>query len=122
VCSSDLGGHSSQPPKHTPIARLSAFVNYCETHKIFRRRISEAALEMIKALGDGLSGALKYAAKGIDLLTDVVVPIARRTSMGNAVFATTMVFTMSGGATAPNIIPQEAHVVANLRFAPDDNA
>lgn len=114
------GGHSSQPPKNTPIARLSAFVNYCETHRIFKRRVSEAALEMVKGLSDGLTGSLKFLAKEVDMLSDIVVPIVSKTPVGNALFSTTMVFTMSGGASAPNVIPQEAYVIANLRFAPDE--
>ncbi len=33
-----------------------------------------------------------------------------------------MVFTMSAGSHAPNVIPQEAWVNANLRFSPNDDA
>lgn len=43
-------------------------------------------------------------------------------SYGNSMFATSMVFTMSNGASAPNVIPQDAWVVANLRFAPTDKS
>lgn len=48
------GGHSSQPPKHTPVARLAKFVNYCETHTVFKPKMSKAAKAMIYGMGDAL--------------------------------------------------------------------
>ncbi|MEG2540955.1 MAG: M20/M25/M40 family metallo-hydrolase [Clostridia bacterium] len=115
------GGHSSQPPKHTPIARLSQFVNYCETHKIFDRKMTPAVHDMLIELSTGLSGALKFVTKHINIFGGLVCKVLPKlTPMGGALFGTTMTFTMSGGAAAPNIIPQEAYVIANLRFAPGD--
>lgn len=116
------GGHSSQPPKNTPIARLGALINYCETHTVFKPRKSKAATAMIKGLGNVLSSPLKGLAKAFGG-TSLVAHLAPKVnaSYGRPMFETTMVFTMCGGATAPNIIPQEAWVNANLRFAQDDD-
>lgn len=117
------GGHSSQPPKNTPIARLSKFVNYCETHTVFKRKMSEQALEMLRSLSDGLTGGLKFVTKNIDMLSGLVVALLPKlTPLGGALFGTTMTFTMSGGSAAPNVIPQEAYVIANLRFSPNDKS
>jgi len=116
------GGHSSQPPKKTPIARLGALVNYCEKHTIFKAKKSKAATAMIKGLGDILAPGLKGLAKtlgGTTLLAKLAPKV--NYSYGNAMFRTTMVFTMSAGANAPNVIPQEAWVNANLRFSPNDD-
>lgn len=117
------GGHSSQPPKHTPIARLSAFVNYCETHTIFRPKMTMEVLEMMKALSPGLTGALKFITGNIDILSSIVtLALPKLLPMGSALLQTTMTFTMSGGSSAPNVIPQEAYVIANLRFSPVDKS
>lgn len=118
------GGHSSQPPKHTPIARLAAFVNYCEHHTVFKPRMSKAAKAMIYGLGDAVSAPLKVFCKTIGINGWWVSRLAPKinASYGNSMFATSMVFTMSNGASAPNVIPQDAWVVANLRFAPTDKS
>ena len=116
------GGHSSQPPKNTPIARLSAFVNRCEKRPVFKKRITGEVLEMFKELSNGLTGALRLFTKYIDLTCGIAAKVMPKiTPVGGALFGTTMTFTMSGGASAPNVIPQEAFVVANLRFAPGDD-
>lgn len=115
------GGHSSQPPKNTPIARLGAFVNYCEHHRIFKAKMSDAAKLMIRGLADVVTPSLGRLLKLCAGLGNLAAGIARKAIpvFGEALFCTTMVFTMCDGATAPNVIPQEAWVNANLRFAPD---
>lgn len=117
------GGHSSQPPKKTPIARLGALIDYCEKHTIFKPKMSKAAKAMVKGLGDVLSQPLKGVAKafgGSCLIAKLAPKLAP--SYGRPMYATTMVFTMCEGASAPNVIPQDAWVNANLRFAPTDKS
>ena len=110
------GGHSSSPPKHTPFARLAAFMHYCETHTVFKRRLSEPAREMLVGLSDGLSGALKFVTKHAGFFAPLITAVLPRlTPFGAALTGTTMTFTMAQGSGAPNVIPQEAYVVANLR-------
>lgn len=118
------GGHSSQPPKNTPIARLSAFVNYCETHTVFKPKMSNVARQMIQGLSTVLEGPLKFLTKNIRLFSGIVTPLAPKVApaMGGAIFKTTLTFTMSEGSSAPNIIPEEAWVIANLRFSPNDTS
>lgn len=117
------GGHSSSPPKHTPFARLAAFMHYCETHTVFKRRLSEPAREMLVGLSDGLSGALKFVTKHAGFFAPLITAVLPRlTPFGAALTGTTMTFTMAQGSGAPNVIPQEAYVVANLRFAPGDKS
>lgn len=117
------GGHSSQPPKNTPIARLGALVNYCEKHTVFKPKMSEPAKQMVKGLGNVLKQPLKGLAKmlgGSCLLAKLAPKVTP--SYGMAMYETTMVFTMMDGATAPNVIPQEAWINANLRFSPNDRS
>ena len=117
------GGHSSSPPNNTPIARLSAFVNYCETHVIFKRRMSDAALQMLKGISTGLGGALGFITKHAKGFAPLIVKaLPAITPFGKALLGTTMTFTMAEGSKAPNVIPQSASVVANLRFGPGDKS
>lgn len=116
------GGHSSSPPKHTPIARLSAFVDYCENHSIFKHRMTPASRAMLKGLSSGLSGALAFVTRHVDFFRPIIVKaLPKLSTFGAALLGTTMTFTMAQGSAAPNVIPQEASMVANLRFAPGDN-
>lgn len=117
------GGHSSQPPRKTPLSQLAAFVHYCEKHTVFKPKMSKAAKAMLCGAGDALIAPLKFLCKLVPLngwwLAKLVPKI---TSYGVALFQTSMVFTMSQGSVAPNVIPQEASVVANLRFSPTDKS
>ncbi len=117
------GGHSSQPPKNSPIARLGALIAYCEKLTLFKPKKTAPATAMVKGLGEVLTPGLKFIAKCFGG-TSVFAKLAHKYggSYGSAMFATTMVFTMTDGATAPNIIPQEAWVNANLRISPNDTA
>ena len=98
-------------------------MHYCETRTVFKRRLSEPAREMLVGLSDGLSGALKFVTKHAGFFAPLITAVLPRlTPFGAALTGTTMTFTMAQGSGAPNVIPQEAYVVANLRFAPGDKS
>ena len=73
------GGHSSSPPKNTPFARLAAFVNYCETHTVFKPHMTPAALAMLKGLSSGLTGVLAFVTKHADIFKPVIVKVLAKT-------------------------------------------
>ena len=52
----------------------------------------------------------------------IVKVLPKLTPFGAALLGTTMTFTMAQGSAAPNVIPQEASMTANLRFAPGDDS
>lgn len=116
------GGHSSQPPKHTPIARLAEFVRYTERHNIFKPKMSAPAKAMILGLADVLKPSLRILAKLAGHMGALTAHIAPHIDdhYGVPLFKTTIVYTMSEGASAPNVIPQAAWVNANIRVAPTD--
>lgn len=49
------GGHSSTPPKHTPIARLSAFVDHVERHPPFKKKFPPPVKDMFAALAPDMA-------------------------------------------------------------------
>ncbi|MEG1613530.1 MAG: M20/M25/M40 family metallo-hydrolase [Clostridia bacterium] len=113
------GGHSSSPPKNTPVARLSKFITAVEDGNLFKKKMSPEAEEMLLAMADGLTGPLKFVLKHIKVFKPLVTKLLPKISpFGNALFSTTMVFTMTSASPAPNVIPQEAYAIANMRFAP----
>lgn len=117
------GGHSSQPPKNSPLARLADFMHYVEHHSVFKPKMSAPAKAMVLGLADVLKPGLKGLAKAAGHMGALTAHLAPKLNVhyGAPMFKSTIVFTMCDGATAPNVIPQEAWVNANVRVSPVDS-
>lgn len=110
------GGHSSTPPKKTPIARLSKFVCEIEKKNPFKIKMTPVVEEMFKHIAPYLSFPLRLLLGNLWLFKPLILLAAPKISaQAEAFFRTTIVFTQSGGSKAPNVIPDEAYVIANIR-------
>ena len=119
------GGHASNPPLNTPIARIAKFVNYCENHQIFRPRATKIAKKMVYKMADALPFFKRIGCKTIGVTGGLVAPIAcskLAKRKGAMLFSTTIAFTTTGGGTVRNAIPNEAYVTANIRFLQGDTS
>ena len=118
------GGHSSQPPKNTPIVRLARFVNYCDKHTVFKPKMSPVAKEMVRSIGKVTPGFMGWVCKNVGIFGSLLVHTMPKKSpeFWGAIFQTTIAFTMMEGSSATNIIPNCAWVNANLRFSPNDKS
>ena len=113
------GGHSSYPPKNSPIARLSAFVQ-----KVEKRNPMKVAFEPeVEAMFSTLSayGPFHYRLLFGNLwlfkpLLKKLMPIL--SNQAAALLKTTVAFTMQSGSDAANVLPQEATLTLNLRYIP----
>ena len=117
------GGHASTPPKNTPIARLSAFVAAAEKKKLFRSEMRTPVPEMFAAITPYLPFYFRFVLGNLWLFRPLVtaaLPLFSR--MAGAFVSTTAAFTMSGGSAAPNVLPDKAWVIANVRPSPHQNA
>lgn len=113
------GGHSSAPSKDLPIDRLAAFVADVKRNDPFRSEMSEYVKVMFKNLSPYVGGAVGFLMKHAGFFAPVLKKIVPSISAtAGAMFKTTVCFTMMQGSKAENVIPQEAWVVANLRFIP----
>jgi len=113
------GGHSSAPSKDLPIDRLAAFVTDVKKNDPFRSEMSEYVKVMFKNLSPYVGGAVGFLMKHAGFFAPVLKKIVPSISAAaGAMFKTTVCFTMMQGSKAENVIPQEAWVVANLRFIP----
>ena len=117
------GGHSSTPPKNTPLARLSKFVADIENDQPFKAEISTPVFAMLDQAAPFLGFPLRMVLGNMwlfkGLLTKVLPVIS---PMCNAFVKTTFACTMAGGSQTPNVVPTEAYVVCNLRPSPHQNA
>ncbi len=117
------GGHSSTPPKHTPIARLAAFENEVETKRVFKSKFSPAVDQMFKNLAPYAdSFLLKVVMHNLWLFKPILkFALGAISGEAAAMLKTTVCFTMQKGSDGYNVIPGEAWVTANLRYIPHEN-
>lgn len=114
------GGHSSTPPKNTPIVRLAKMEADIENNNPFKVEFSPAVEQMFEKLAPYCQNFwLKMVMHNLWLLKPIVKKILPSLSReAAAMLQTTICFTMQKGSDGYNVIPQEAYVTANLRYIP----
>ena len=111
------GGHSSTPPRQTPISILSkACIKVNNTP--FKMRLTKPALEMFDTLGrESKSFPIKLIFANLWLFKGLLGKMA--SMLGgemNALVRTSTVFTQMKGSDAMNVIPPEASMLSNHRI------
>lgn len=110
------GGHSSTPPKNTPIARLSMFIAEVEKTQPFKKELVSPIPEMFTGIAGHLTFPLRLVMSNLWLFKGLLAKLLPAfSSMAGAFVRTTCAFTMSQGSEAPNVIPDEAYVICNIR-------
>lgn len=113
------GGHSSAPPRKTPLTSLAAFMNDIHSHDPFRREMLPGVKGMFQRLTPYSPFAYRLLFGNLWLFGGLLMKVMPMVSaQATAMMRTTIAFTMASGSEARNVIPQEASVVANLRFIP----
>lgn len=116
------GGHSSTPPKNTPLVRLSRFILSCEKHSPFKAKLTKSVRGTFEAAAPNVSFWMKLIFCNLWLfgpLFKLLLPAINPN--GEALMQTTIAFTMASGSNGFNVLPQKASVVGNLRFIPHQN-
>ncbi len=110
------GGHSSTPPRGTPAARLFAFANEIERKRPFKKVLLPEVEEMFRCMAPSLGFGMRMLLGNVWLFKPLLLAVMPKVSpFGEALLATTCCFTMMKGSDAPNVIPKEPYLVANLR-------
>ena len=117
---SGAGGHASAPAPHTPVGKLSMACAKVEKHP-FKMHITKPAQEMFDTLGRHSSFLYRMIFANLWAFGWVLDLLTRKTGGElNALLRTTVAFTQMKGSKAPNVIPPNASMVANLRLNPAD--
>ena len=124
-CSGDLkfvarstGGHASTPGKNTPLVRLGKFMAVTEDAKLFDSQLPPVVQEMFERMAPYTKGAMRFLFSHAGALKGLLCRILPMVSgTAGAMLKTTMAFTMAHGSEGNNVLPQEAYVVANMRFS-----
>ena len=113
------GGHSSYPPKNSPIARLAAFVNHMEKHSPMKAAFEPEVEAMFRTLAPYGPFAYRLLFGNLWLFRPLLkVLLLAISSQAAALLKTTTAFTMQSGSDAANVMPQKATVTVNLRYIP----
>ncbi len=111
------GGHSSTPPKDNPIARLAKFINHIEKSSPFKKELTKPVRDMFENLAPYMEFPMRFVFVNLWLFGPLLkLLLPKLNYMGDAMLKTTCVFTMIEGSDAPNVIPNTASVVGNLRY------
>jgi carboxypeptidase PM20D1 len=116
------GGHSSTPPKNTPLARLSAFINEVETNFPLKTKMIPEVESIFKTAVPYMRGIYRFLFGNMWLFKPLIVWLLPKISpYGRALLSTTIAFTMIKGSDQENVIPSNAYVIANIRTHPIQN-
>ncbi len=114
------GGHASAPKPHTPVGILSKACCKLEANP-FPMHVTKPAAEMFDTLGRHSTFLYKIIFANFGIFKGVLDLLGRRSGGEiNALLRTTVAFTQMEGSSAPNVIPPQATMVANLRLNPAD--
>lgn len=113
------GGHSSMPPAQTAVESLAKVVDNINRNPMPSRLIPPVE-EMLKALAPHMKGQ-GFVLKNIKTFFPIAKKILEKNPVTNALIRTTIAFTMTGGGSAANVLPQSAWATTNLRILQGDS-
>ncbi len=115
------GGHASSPAPHTPVGVLAKACCDVENHP-FPMHLTLPAAAMFDTLGRHSTFLYRMIFANLRLFSGVLNLLAKKSGGEmNALLRTTCAFTQASGSDAPNVIPPEASMTANLRLSPADS-
>ena len=110
------GGHASTPPKNSPLVRLGAFMRAAEKKNLFPKKLDEPALGTFRAVAPYLPWYFRFTLCNLGVFKGLLArALPLFSAQAGAFAATTAAFTQASGSAAPNVLPDEAYVVCNVR-------
>jgi carboxypeptidase PM20D1 len=114
-------GHSSLPPKETPVDILASAINKIHDHP-FEKRMTIPLSDFISYTGPEMAMPFKALFANSWLFNGIIFNEYEKIPGGNAMIRTTSVATMVSGGIKENIIPPVAAVTFNFRILPGDSS
>lgn len=112
------GGHASVPPKNSPLVRLGKFMAAVEKKNLFVTQMAPVVHATFESLSSTMSGPLKIVLGNSRIFKPLLVKVMPAVSgAAAAMLRTTVAFTMASGSEGTNVLPQEAWVIANMRYS-----
>lgn len=119
VKAKSAGGHSSTPPKNTPIARLSEFITHIEKKFPLKTKMIPEVKDLFETAAPTMSFPFRLLFGNLWLFKGLMTYVLPRINpYGRALLSTTIAYTMMKGSEAENVIPNEAWILLNCRTHP----
>ncbi len=110
------GGHSSTPPAHTSLGKLSKTIVNIE-NKPFKAQVTPPVEGLIKKVGPYAPFALRIIMANLWLFKGVVISMSQKLGGEiNAMMRTTTAATMAQGAKQANVLPNISKARLNMRL------
>lgn len=111
------GGHSSQPPKHSALGKLSKIVCDLENHQ-FKAELTPQLTSLFTEIGKNTTYPVRCVMSNLPVLKPLITKVCENIPPVASMMRTTTAVTMANGSPAPNVLPQKASVVVNFRIMP----
>lgn len=111
------GGHSSQPPKHSALGKLSKIVCDLENNQ-FKAELTPQLNSLFNEIGKNTTYPVRCVMSNLPVLKPLITKVCSCIPPVASMMRTTTAVTMAQGSPAPNVLPQKASVVANFRIMP----
>ncbi len=113
------GGHSSTPPKNTPIGRLSFFISDIEKQFPLKTKMIPEVQNLFQTAAPTMSFPFRLLFGNLWLFKGLLTWLLPKINpYGRAMLSTTIAYTMMKGSDAENVIPNEAYILLNCRTHP----
>ena len=109
-------GHSSQPPVHTAVGKLSKDISKIENRQ-FPMKMNTAVKAMLKALAPYTPYLGKLILGNLWCFSPLIRFACKRNKTAAALFRTSMAFTQLEGSKGANVLPAEAKAIVNIRLS-----
>ena len=117
------GGHSSTPPKNSPLVRLSKLMVEVDKKLPFQAKLVTPMPEILDNVAPYLSFPLRFLLANRKVFGGLIkTAFVHLSGQTRAFVQSTAAFTMAEGSTAPNVLPDAASVICNIRPSIQQNA
>lgn len=114
-----VGGHSSMPPAHTAIGKLSRAIHKIEDSP-FPGKIAGATGYLFDYVGPKMNFGYKIIFANQWLFSPIIKKILASSPSTNATIRTTTATTIFQSGTKDNVLPSHARAVVNFRIIPGE--
>ena len=111
------GGHSSQPPKHSALGKLSKILCSLENHQ-FKAELTPQLCSLFNEIGKNTTYPVRCVMSNFPVLKPLLTKVCSEIPPVASMMRTTTAVTMANGSPAPNVLPQKASAVVNFRIMP----
>ena len=111
------GGHSSQPPKHSALGKLSKILCSLENHQ-FKAELTPQLYSLFNEIGKNTTYPVRCVMSNFPVLKPLLTKVCSEIPPVASMMRTTTAVTMANGSPAPNVLPQKASAVVNFRIMP----